>query len=96
MKVKTTQEDHSPDFKKLQGDAKSHGETPFGRAKSFDSLSRRFHLGRGKEERVNKHTTCVEAVFVIIQYAFENGSPPYDIMFPPGASDGFEEDEFED
>lgn len=26
---------------------------------------------------MNKHTTCVEAVFVIIQYAFENGSPPY-------------------
>lgn len=81
--VIVTQEDHSREFKQFQGDAKSRGETPFGRAKAFDCLGRRFHLGRNKAERLRMHTTCVEAIFVIIQYDYENGRPPYSMKMPP-------------
>ncbi len=76
-------EDLSPEFKRLLADAKSRGETPFSRAKSFDCLGRRFHLGRNKEERLRMHRTCTEAVFVIIQYDYENDRPAYAIKMPP-------------
>lgn len=76
-------EEHSSRFKSFQGAAKSRNETPFTRLKSWRCHKHRFELGRGKAERVKKHTTCVEAVFVIIQYDCRNGRPFFKNHIPP-------------
>ena len=76
-------EEHSARFKSYQGSAKSRNETPFCRLKGWRSLKHRFKLGWGKADRSKKHATCVESIFVIIQYDCENGRPFFENFIPP-------------
>ena len=61
-------------------DAKSRQETMHTRLKSFNILRHRFRHGSGTEEKMALHKSVVEALCVVIQYDYENGHPPFDMM----------------
>lgn len=48
--------------------------------RSFNILGQRFHHGKSTSQRMRLHKMAVEAVAGIIQFDYENGHPPFDIV----------------
>jgi hypothetical protein len=61
------------ELRRFKSWARARHESFNGRIKNFKCLAERFRHGK------HKHQICFEAVCVIVQYQFENGSPLFDI-----------------
>ncbi len=68
FKISTTADVHSAEVKEFFARAKSRQETINTRLKSFNVLSCRFCHGKGVENKLRLHQTCIEAVCVLVQY----------------------------
>ena len=79
-KIVTTKSEHSAQFRGFLARVKNQQETFHGRLKAFDILGGRFRHGRSTSQRKEIHKMAVEAVATIIQYDYENGHPPLDVI----------------
>lgn len=79
-KVVVEKEEHSKSMKLFLSRAKNRQETFHTRLKSFNILGQRFHHGKNTSQRMKLHKMAVEAVTGIIQFDYENGHPPFDII----------------
>lgn len=79
-KIVVEKQEHSPRLRKFLSRAKNRQETFHTRLKSFNILGQRFHHGKNTSERMRLHKMAVEAVAGIIQFDYENGHPPFDIV----------------
>ena len=79
-KIVTTKSEHSAQFRGFLARVKNRQETFHGRLKAFNILGGRFRHGRSTSQRKEIHKMAVEAVATIIQYDYENGHPPLDVI----------------
>ena len=79
-KIVTTKDEHSAEYKEFLARAKNRQETFHWRLKAFNILGNRFRHGKDTEDRMKLHKMAVDAIAVIIQYDYENGHPPFDVV----------------
>ncbi len=79
-KLVVTKEEHSRPFKKFLARAKNRGETFHTRLKSFNILGNRFRHGKNTKDKMDLHKMAVWAVAGIIQFDYDNGHPPFDVI----------------
>jgi hypothetical protein len=78
-KVSTTKDAHKPETKELFARMKSMKETCFKRFKDFKVLRESFRHGKSTEDKLAKIKLSFEAVAVLLQYDFENGSRLFEV-----------------
>ena len=78
-KVTTTKDAHKPATKKLFARMKSMQETCFKRFKDFKVLRDSFRHGKNTNDKLAKIKMSFEAVAVLLQYDFENGSRLFEV-----------------
>ncbi len=80
-KIVVKSDAHSAKMKDFLSRVESRQETFFKGLKDYKILNDRFAYGCSTRERMDLHKTVVEAVAVIKQYDYENGHPPFEIVF---------------
>lgn len=73
---------HPSDMNTWIGQVKARQETMHAKLRNYHILRRRFYHGNSTQSRMDLHQTAVEAICVLVQYAYENGHPPFDIEMP--------------
>jgi hypothetical protein len=73
-KATTSSSTDPPELRKFKSRARARQESLWRRLKRFECLSDRFR------HPIEKHQICFEAVCVIVQYQFENGSPLFSVL----------------
>lgn len=79
-KIVVTKDEQSDELKQFLARAKNRQETFHWRLKSFNILGQRFRHGVTPQERMRLHKIAVEAVTGIVQYDYENGHPPFEVI----------------
>ena len=78
-KVVVSKNEHSPEFREFQAQAKNCQETLHWRIESFNILGQRFRHGNNTAHRMHLHKMAVELVAGIVQYDYETVHPHFDI-----------------
>ena len=79
-KIVVTKNEQSDELKQLLARAKNRQETFHWRLKAFNILGHRFRHGVSPRKRMRLHTMAVEAVTGIVQYDYDNGHPPFEVV----------------
>ena len=79
-KIVVTKDEQSDELKLFLARAKNRQETFHWRLKAFNILGHRFRHGVSPQERMRLHKMAVWAVVGIVQYDYDNGHPPFEVI----------------